>query len=135
MEDILAMLKRNSSKLTVSLALTLFALSFATVVDAGEADVVKVNILSTGERVYRIDVTVRHADIGWDHYANRWEIRTLEGKTLGVRELAHPHVGEQPFTRSLRGIAIPKGIKKVELRARDSVHDYGGKSITVQVPD
>jgi hypothetical protein len=135
MEEMLAMLKRNSLILLIVLAHTLFALNAATVGHASEADVVKVNILSTGDRVYRIDVTVRHADSGWDHYANRWEVRTLDGKVLGIRELAHPHVQEQPFTRSLRGVAIPKGIEKVELRAHDSVHDYGGKTIAVQVPD
>jgi len=129
------MLKRYSLKIVISFALTLFVLSAATIAGAGEADVERVNILSTGERVYRIDVTVRHADSGWDHYANRWEVRTLSGKVLGVRELAHPHVQEQPFTRSLRGIEIPKGIEMVELLARDSVHDFGGKTITVKVPD
>jgi hypothetical protein len=41
-------------------------------------------------------VTVRHADEGWEHYADCWEVLTLDGEVLATRELAHPHDNEQP---------------------------------------
>jgi hypothetical protein len=35
------------------------------------------------------------------------------GEVYGTRVLAHPHVQEQPFTRSQSGIAIPDSIAEV----------------------
>ena len=46
----------------------------------------------------------------------------MDGNPLGLRELVHPHVNEQPFTRSLSGVGIPEGIDAVIIKARDSVH-------------
>ena len=101
---------------------------------ADEADVVEARITSTSTGTYSFDVTVRHADIGWDHYANKWDIVAPDGTVLGSRTLYHPHVGEQPFTRSLSGVKIPKTISQVTIRAHDSVHEYGGKAVTVELP-
>jgi hypothetical protein len=101
---------------------------------AGEADVVKAAVKQTGERTYRFDVTVAHADTGWDHYVDKWELVTLDNTILGTRVLLHPHVNEQPFTRSLSGVKIPEGINHVIIRAHDSVHAYGGKTLRVELP-
>jgi len=98
---------------------------------AGEADVTAVS-LRTGS-TYSFSVTVRHADEGWEHYANRWEVTTLDGKVLATRELAHPHVNEQPFTRSLSGVKLPAGTKEVRLRANDKVHGLGGVELIVDL--
>jgi hypothetical protein len=103
-------------------------------VQAGEADVVNVDLRESAPGVYEFQVTVRHADEGWDHYADAWEILALDGRVLGTRTLLHPHVGEQPFTRSLSGVRIPEGHGEVRLRARDSVHGYGGAELQVAVP-
>ena len=65
-------------------------------------------------------VTLRHADTGWDHYADGWRVELADGTVLGVRELLHPHVTEQPFTRSAR-ISVPDGVETVYVRARCSV--------------
>ena len=100
---------------------------------AGGADVVDVRVTRSGD-AYRFDVTVAHADTGWDHYANAWEVSTPDGTVLGVRTLHHPHVDEQPFTRSLGGVRIPDGVTEVIVRARDSVHGWAGKAMTVSVP-
>ena len=101
---------------------------------AGEADVVDVEVSKQGDGRFRFDVTVRHADEGWDHYADRWEVLGPDGAALGVRELAHPHVNEQPFTRSLTGVSIPADVGEVTVRARDSMHGYGGAEMSVAVP-
>ncbi|MFP6729021.1 MAG: hypothetical protein VCD50_02415 [Alphaproteobacteria bacterium] len=101
---------------------------------AGEVDVEKVVVRQSTAGVYGFDVTLRHADSGWEHYADRWEIRDGEGNLLGTRLLAHPHVNEQPFTRSLGGVAIAAGLTRVTVAAHDSQHGYGGVEMIVELP-
>ncbi|WP_108819055.1 hypothetical protein [Pseudovibrio sp. Alg231-02] len=112
----------------------LFLSLLVTPVLAGEADVVNVNVTPQAEGSYRFEVSVRHSDEGWDHYADAWEVLSEDGKVLAVRVLAHPHVEEQPFTRSLSGVQIPEGMSRVVVRARDSFHGYGGETVTVDLP-
>ncbi len=100
---------------------------------AGEADVINATIHKVGRDEFRINATLEHADTGWDHYANKWEVFDTEGNLLGTRVLHHPHVDEQPFTRSLT-LTIPKDISEVIIRAGDSVHEAGGKEFTLIVP-
>jgi len=117
------------------MSLTTFAAAatlFTGVSFAGEADVVGVRITQRGD-TYNFAVTVRHADAGWDHYANKWDILTPDGKVIGTRVLAHPHDNEQPFTRSLGGVRIPAGMAKVRVRAHDKVHGYGGAEMDVDM--
>jgi len=124
----------NLTILTVTLFLGAVGLTVSTpVVVAGEADVVDVSIKSLGDGKFQIDATVEHADTGWDHYANRWDVLDEEGKIIGSRELAHPHVNEQPFTRSVR-LSIPSSVKTITVRANDSVHETGGASFELVVP-
>jgi len=83
---------------------------------------------------WRFDVSITHPDTGWDHYADGWEVLTPDGKSLGMRELAHPHVNEQPFTRSLSGVEIPAGLSKVLLRARCNVTGWSDTRVPVTLP-
>ena len=117
--------------LSVLVAIILFSFraSFA-----GEADVIKVDAARIGLNLYQFDVTVRHDDEGWNHYVDKWEVLAPDDRVLGTRILHHPHVREQPFTRSLSGVEIPEGIERVGIRAHDSVHEYGGKELTVELP-
>ena len=101
---------------------------------AGEADVVEVKVRPAGDGSYNFDVTVRHEDEGWKHYADKWDVVSPDATVLGARTLHHPHVDEQPFTRSLSGVKIPSGIDAVTVRAHDSVHGYSGKTVKVAVP-
>jgi hypothetical protein len=101
---------------------------------AGEADVLEAEITKSGGDRYRVTVTVRHGDEGWDHYADQWRVVAPDGTVLGTRTLHHPHETEQPFTRSLGGVTIPAGVREVTIEARDSVHGRGGATLTVQVP-
>ena len=100
---------------------------------SGEADVIGVDIRARSDGSHRIAVTVVHADEGWDHYADGWEVLDLEGNVLDKRVLGHPHVNEQPFTRA-KMVTLPEGIEEITLRAHDNVHGYGGKTMTVKVP-
>ena len=116
----------------ISLILVLSLLS--TGVFAGQAEVVKVRIEHAGDGYYTFFVTVRHDDTGWQHYADKWEVVAPDGKVLGTRVLAHPHVNEQPFTRSLGDVRIRSGIKQVTIRVHDSVHGYGSDSTHIALP-
>ncbi|MEO0912341.1 MAG: hypothetical protein AAFY59_05040 [Pseudomonadota bacterium] len=91
---------------------------------AGEAEVVDATASRSGD-TWRFSVTIAHGDTGWDHYANGWAVLLEDGTELGYRVLAHPHVNEQPFTRSLGGVAVPEGVTEVFIRADDSVHGKG----------
>lgn len=101
---------------------------------AGEADVIAVEASRERPGTWRFDVTVAHADEGWGHYADRIEVVAPDGTVLGTRNLAHPHVDEQPFTRSATGVVIPEDVRSVTVRANDSVHGYGGAEILVELP-
>lgn len=100
---------------------------------AGEVEIVDVTTTQTGDG-WRFDVTLRHDDTGWDHYADGWEVMLPDGTSLGYRTLAHPHVNEQPFTRSLSGVEIPGSATVVQVRARDT-DGWSGPLFTVQLPD
>jgi len=86
----------------------------ASPVFAGEADVIAAKASKSSGNSWRVDATVQHADTGWDHYSN------------------HPHVNEQPFTRSV-SVTVPEGITQITVRAVDSVHGHGGAEVTVDL--
>ncbi|WP_171208596.1 MULTISPECIES: hypothetical protein [unclassified Ruegeria] len=99
--------------------LILFAF-LATPVLADPPTIEKVEASRSGD-TWRFDVTIRHPDTGWDDYADGWRVLDMDGNELGVRVLHHPHVDEQPFTRSLGGVVIPAGTTQVQIQARDNV--------------
>ena len=99
---------------------------------AGKADVEFVKLIQRG-KAWRAEVTVRHADTGWDHYADYFRVVTPDGKELGKRVLRHPHVDEQPFTRELDPLNIPPNVKTVIVEAHDKVHGLGGKKVTISL--
>lgn len=102
---------------------------------AGQAQVVDVKVNPEGRDTYGFSVTLRHADAGWDHYADRWDVLAPDGTVLGERVLFHPHVDEQPFTRSQSGILIPRGLTQVLIRAHDKVHGNNPELFRVALPD
>lgn len=101
---------------------------------AGEADIIAAELHPEGGDRFRVSATVAHADTGWEHYADAFDVLGPDGTLLATRILHHPHVNEQPFTRSLSGVEIPTGIAEVTIRARDSVHGYGGAVVVLPVP-
>jgi hypothetical protein len=99
---------------------------------AGQANIIDVKV-TNNQGSYRFDVTIEHDDTGWDHYADGWEVLTPAGDVLGKRVLAHPHVNEQPFTRSLSGVRIPQDVSAVTIRAHDSIHGYNREMFEVDL--
>ncbi|MGI9647938.1 MAG: hypothetical protein ACR2OI_05405 [Acidimicrobiia bacterium] len=98
------------------------------------ADVIEVVVTPEAAGTYHFEVTVHSPDTGWEKYADAWEVRSLDETVLATRVLAHPHVDEQPFTRSLGGVAIPEGVMEVEVAARDLVEGFCGETVIVPVP-
>lgn len=80
---------------------------------------------------WRFDVTVSHPDSGWDHYADGWRVLDMDGHKIGMRVLSHPHVAEQPFTRSLGAVHIPLGTMQVQIETRCIVDGWSGAPVTV----
>ena len=77
-----------------------------------------------------LHVTLSHPDTGWEHYADGWEVSTPAGEVLGLRVLAHPHVQEQPFTRSLP-VDVPEGVTALHIRARCNRDGWGDQVYVV----
>ena len=101
---------------------------------ADEAQVEAVTFAS-GSSGWTVSVTLRHADTGWEDYADGWRVEAEDGTVLGTRPLAHPHVNEQPFTRSLRGVKIPEGTAQVYIRARTLTEGWGAERTMAKLPD
>ncbi|MDV7144195.1 hypothetical protein R3X27_16030 [Tropicimonas sp. TH_r6] len=87
-----------------------------------------------GASGWTFSVTLRHGDTGWDDYADGWRVLAPDGTVLGTRELAHPHVNEQPFTRSQSGIEIPAGMTEVDIQSSTSVEDWSGETVRFTLP-
>ena len=100
---------------------------------AGEVHVEKVRFAGGASGVWTVYATLRHGDTGWDHYADAWRVVDAEGRELGVRTLYHPHVDEQPFTRSLGGVRIPPDIRTVFVEARDKIHGWSDDRVEVHL--
>ena len=115
-------------KFTIAVLLMTASITIA----AGEADVIAVEARYNGGNSFQIITTVKHSDTGWDHYANGWEIVDENGQVLGKRVLYHPHENEQPFTRS-HTLDIPATVNTITVRALDSVHGSGGKTVSVKL--
>lgn len=112
-------------------ALPFLLLAAPALADAPEIDAVTA---SRGGEGWQFSVTLSHPDTGWDHYADGWQVELADGTVLGTRVLAHPHVQEQPFTRSLSGVVIPDGIDMVYLRARCSVDGWNPGTTVFELP-
>nr|WP_319387470.1 hypothetical protein [uncultured Roseibium sp.] len=111
----------------------LVAALLVTPAKADDVEIVEAKARQSGS-TWTFSVTLRHGDTGWDHYADLWQVFTPDGKLLGERVLLHPHVEEQPFTRSLSGVEIPDGIDEVVIRARDSVHGVADQQYRLALP-
>lgn len=118
----------------VAAAAALLATAAAAPVHAGEASVLDATVEALPGGTYAISATVNHADDGWSHYADAWEVLTPAGDVIGTRTLYHPHVDEQPFTRTLGRVSVPIGVREVTIRATCSVHGPGERTFTLVLP-
>ncbi len=103
------------------------------IVQANQVDIVNVKAHQSNDKTWSFAVTLKHADAGWDHYANEWQVLAPDNKILATRTLYHPHVNEQPFTRNTSGVKIPTEIKTVYIIAKDTVHGLSKKVVSVNL--
>ncbi|WP_439155374.1 hypothetical protein [Yoonia sp.] len=108
-------------------ALAFFLLASPVLADPAQV----LSVVVSGDR---FDVTLLHPDSGWDHYTDGWEVLDTDGNRLGFRELFHPHVNEQPFTRSQSGITVPAGATVVHVRARCNIDGWSDTVFEVRLP-
>ncbi|MBM6405701.1 hypothetical protein JQN72_15775 [Phycicoccus sp. CSK15P-2] len=97
-------------------------------------DVETVDIRREADGTFTLDVTISSTYDSPERYADGWRVLTTDGTELGSHELAHDHAGEQPFTRTQSGLAIPDGVTEVIVEGRDSENGYGGTSVRAAVP-
>ena len=121
-------MKKKFLAITISLILLLIS----NLVNAGQAEIIDAKAVRSGDG-WRFTVTIEHADSGWEHYADAWRVITDDGDLLGERTLLHPHEGEQPFTRSLDGVKIPKNVDVVYIEAHDSVHGWSPQRVKINL--
>lgn len=122
---------RDLAKILVALGVVAWGTSVAF---AGSVEIVAAKARMSASGTYSIDVTLKHGDTGWEHYANAWDVTAPDGTVLGTRKLLHPHVDEQPFTRSLGGIKVPSGVTEVTIRAYDKVHGLSDATFKLKLP-
>ncbi len=96
-------------------------------------DVVEVEVTPAGEGEFQVAATVSSPYDSPERYADAWRVLDTEGNELGVRELAHDHASEQPFTRE-ETVSIPDDVDEITVEGRDLANGYGGDTATATVP-
>ena len=107
---------------------------------SGDADVTNVFVKEEGDGTWTFHVSVEHPDKGFGDFADGWDLVTESGSVLKAdptqrftKVLRHPHVKEQPFTRTVKGIRLPGETQRLTVRAHDSVSGFGGKEVQVNL--
>ncbi len=111
-----------------------FTCAISSMSQAGEPSVLDATATANANGTYVISATIFHKDEGWKHYANKFDVLGEDGSVLATRTLYHPHVDEQPFTRTISNVAVPVGTTTVTIRAHDSVHGNGSRTFTLKLP-
>ena len=111
-------------------------LATALIIGPAAADPAQVEAIKAQPKgsTWTFSVTLRHGDTGWDDYADGWRVETKDGTILGERPLAHPHVNEQPFTRSQSNITLPANTETVFIRARTNVDGWDQATTPFPLP-
>ena len=111
----------------------LLALAAFNTAYANDVKILAADFQSNDGNPWSVNVTLQHADTGWDHFADNWRVVDSEGNVLGDRVLYHPHVDEQPFTRGLSDVKVPEGITTVYIEAHDKVHGWTPNRLKVDL--
>lgn len=88
-----------------------------------------------GDGTWNFNVTLAYPDTGWEDYADGWFVTTPDGDVLGRRVLLHPHVNEQPFTRSLGGVAIADDLTEVVVRSHNLISGYAPEVVRIPISE
>lgn len=118
-----------------TLLLTLSLLLFSFHAYAGEVTITAAHLDQQSTGSYQVSVTLFHDDTGWEHYADGWRIVDEKGNVIATRTLFHPHVNEQPFTRSLNNVVLDAQLNTVYIEAHDTVHSWSQKRLKINLTD
>lgn len=108
-------------------------LTFSTGLYGDEVKILGAVFKKTDRNQWSVSVSLKHADTGWEHYADQWRIVDQKGTIVGRRVLLHPHVDEQPFTRSLAGIVVPTNTTVLYVEAHDKVHGWAKNRLKLEL--
>ncbi|MHB1331322.1 MAG: hypothetical protein ACYCY1_01910 [Sulfuriferula sp.] len=97
-------------------------------------DVVSVKVHARATDIFDFDVTVSSPYDTPQRYADAFRAMGKDGKVFGVRKLVHDHASEQPFTRDLYDVRIPRDVHTVVIQAKDQRYGYGGKTVEITLP-
>jgi len=97
-------------------------------------NVLAVKILPRAADTFDFDVTVSSPYDSPNRYADGFRVAGKDGQVYAERKLLHDHAGEQPFTRDLYGVTIPRGVRTVVIQARDQLYGYGGEIVEAALP-
>jgi hypothetical protein len=98
-------------------------------------DVLDVKVRVSGPDRFDFAVTISSPYDLPERYADAFRVIGKEdGTVYGERELLHDHAAEQPFTRDLYAVKVPRAVKVVVVQGRDQRYGYGGKTVEVALP-
>ncbi len=102
-------------------------------VDEHLPDVVEATASLDEDGTWTISATISSPYESPERYADAWRVLAPDGTELGIRELAHDHANEQPFTRQLQGVTIPDDIDRVIVEGRDQLNGWGGETFAIDL--
>jgi uncharacterized iron-regulated membrane protein len=120
--------------LGAALAVVALPLAAADAAQQKHPDVLAAKVRPSGTDTFDFDVTVSSPYDTPQRYADAFRVMAEDGAVFGERVLFHDHAGEQPFTRDLHGVKIPRAVRIVVVQARDQRFGYGGKTVEVRLP-
>lgn len=97
-------------------------------------DIIDAKARARGADIFDFDVTVSSPYDTPQRYADGFRVAGRDGTIYGERKLLHDHATEQPFTRDLYGVRIPRHVRSVMLQARDQKFGYGGGTVELVLP-
>ena len=131
-------MRRCTNLLLVLVAVGSSLLAFPACAADGNAqkypDVVAAKVQPRGGDTFDFDVTVSSPYDTGQRYADAFRVMGKDGRVHGERTLFHDHAAEQPFTRDLHGVKVPRGVRVVIIQGRDQKYGYGGKTIEAVLP-
>lgn len=87
-----------------------------------------------GVDTFDFDVTISSPYDTAERYADAFRVMSKQGTVYGTRTLFHDHADEQPFTRDLHGVKVPRGVRSVVVQGRDKTFGWGGRTVEAELP-
>lgn len=96
-------------------------------------DVLEATANQDGDGTWTFAATLSSPYDSPERYADAWRVVGPDGTVYGIRELAHDHASEQPFTRNQSGIEIPDEVEIVTVEGHDQISGWGGATVDVSL--